>query len=164
MSRVIAFVFCLLVPFTAAAQSGDPTVDFAGDPAMSSAMNDAVRTLPLFLENAVDAEGFSVPSALVKVSFEVSGGTEVIWIGPFAVYGDGTMAGLLANQPNHMPGLNAGDPVSFSRDMIRDWAITMPDGLLWGHYTTRTIVATLPPAQAAPIAESLSKTPIPLGW
>lgn len=165
MSRIFIFAFCLVFPFLAAAQSGDQVVDFGGDdPTMNAAMADAMSTFPLFLANAVDTQGAGLPGTSVKVSFEVDGGTEVIWVGPFITQGGGQMAGLLANQPNFMPGLNAGDPVQFSQDMVRDWAIQLPDGKLWGHYTTRVVVTQLPAAQAEQIKAVLSQTPVPANW
>ena len=163
--RHLLVSLCLLTPIELAAQSGDPTVSFDdNDQAMNSAMSEAVRTFPVFLGNATDANGASVPSAFVKVSFDVADGTEIIWVGPFVEQGGGQFVGALANRPNYMPGLNAGDTVEFTTDMVRDWAIQLPDGLLWGHYTTRQIAATLSTDQAAQIMAALSETPVPDAW
>ncbi|MEL6960488.1 MAG: DUF2314 domain-containing protein [Pseudomonadota bacterium] len=156
----------LLIPAQGITQEGDPVTQFGtDDPVMNAAQAEARQTLALFLSNVTDAEGFGSPGASVKVAFDVGNdGVEVIWVGPFLDQGGGQMAGLLANQPNFMGNLNAGDPVSFTQDMVRDWALSGADGLLYGHYTTRVIVPTLPAAQAAQISALLSPAPVPAEW
>ena len=156
----------LWAPAPAFAQEGDPVTQFGtDDPVMNAAQAEAQQTFALFLENVTDAEGCGSPAASVKVAFDVGNdGVEVIWVGPFLDQGGGQMAGLLANQPNFMGNLNAGDPVSFTQDMVRDWAVNGADGLLYGHYTTRVIVPTLPAAQAAQISALLSPDPVPADW
>ena len=101
----------------------------------------------------------------VRVAFDLAdGGSEVIWVGPFVWDGNVRFAGLLANQPNFMGGLNAGDRVDFDISMVRDWAVAGQDGLLYGHYTTRVIASRLDGDQRANLEAILSPSPIPAGW
>jgi uncharacterized protein YegJ (DUF2314 family) len=166
MFRTFVLLLGLLLPVVAFAQQGDPVTGFAeDDPEMTAAVAQAGQTLPLFLKNATDADGFGVAGTSVKVAFPATGGgSEVIWVGPFRWDGDQNLAGLLANQPNFMGGLNAGDPVDFTVDMVRDWALQTSDGMLSGHYTTRVILPRLDPAQAAQLSAMLSKNPVPESW
>lgn len=166
MFRTLVLVLGLLLPVAALAQQGDPITGFADDdPDMNAAMAQAVQTLPLFLANATDADGFGIPGTSIKVAFPASGGgSEIIWVGPFRWDGDQNLAGLLANQPNFMEGLNAGDPVEFTIGMVRDWALQTSDGMLSGHYTTRVIVPRLDPAQGAQLNAMLAENPVPEGW
>ena len=163
--RAFCLILSLCIPFAAFAQSGDPVEDFSrNDPAMNAAMATANETLDQFLANAT-AQGLGLPGTSVKVAFDVEGrGAEIIWVGPFAWDGGSGFAGLLANQPNFMDNLNAGDRVDFDRSMIRDWAVSGSDGLLYGHYTTRVIAARLDRTQREGLEAILSPNPIPGGW
>ena len=127
----------------AAAQQGDPTVTFAtGDQMMNTAIEQAQMSLPLFLCETVNEEGYGPDGGFLKVSVPVSGvevQNEIIWVGPFAAWDNENFAGILANQPNAMPGFNRGDQFDFTYDMIVDWSWSHPTGTVYGHYTTRVI-------------------------
>ncbi|WP_421703511.1 YegJ family protein [Aliiroseovarius sp.] len=149
--------------------AADPTVDFLpDDPRMTRAEAEAGGTLDKFLAHALNEHGLGYPNANLKVAFATpelgTKAAEVIWVARIRRDGDG-FSGELANEPAALPGLHLGDRVPFSRDQIRDWGwkdhIT---GKLFGHYTTRVIVLELPAAQAAPVLEILSDTPVPSHW
>ncbi|MEJ6401465.1 DUF2314 domain-containing protein [Yoonia sp. 2307UL14-13] len=129
------------------AQDGDPVTGFdSSDPVMNVAIAQAQFSLPLFLCEKVDDEGYGPGDGYLKVRVPVQNAEvthEVIWVGPFAAWDGENFAGFLANQPNAMPGLNAGDQLDFTYDMIVDWSWTGPDGLNYGHYTTRVIYEQL---------------------
>ena len=131
---------------------------------MNAAMAEAVTTLPAFLGQQTDNEGYGQPGTMLKVAFEVEGGgAEIIWVAPFWTDGRGNFVAQLANEPNFMGNLHVGDRVQFTTDMIRDWS--WHDGRqLWGNYTTRVMVPHLPANQAASISELLSDAPVPAGW
>jgi len=145
---------------------GDAVVDFAnGDPDMAAAMMAARETLPLFLDKITDSAGNGVGNSSVKVAFDIGDqSTEVIWVSAFQWDGDTQMTGRLANQPNYMGDLNAGDEVTFTTDMINDWALTAADGTMWGHYTTRVIVPQLDEETANALNAMLSTEPVPADW
>lgn len=164
--RSLVLAACLAFAPLAALAEGDPITDFAeSDAEMNAAMAEAQRTLPQFLAVAVDDEGYSVGRALVKVAFDVEGyGAEIIWIGPFGWDGGTNMIGALANEPNYMGDLRAGDVVEFTTDMVRDWSWMDDRGTLWGNYTTRVMVPYLPQDQAKSVSAMLSVNPIPGDW
>lgn len=161
-------LIALFLSATMALSQGDPVQEFsANDPVMNAAMAEARETLPLFLENVVDAEGYGQQGTYLKVAFAVNSAqmdNEIIWVGPFADWGDGTFAGLLSNEPVAMPSLRAGDRVDFTRDMIRDWSYRSPDGKGYGNYTTRVVAEQLPKADRDQILSSLSPDPVPAAW
>lgn len=168
MRNLVLMLTLALSPLAAhAQQSGDPVINFGATDAEMNAAQDAARaSLPRFLANALDAEGFGLPGTGLKVAFPVdnAGGVEVIWVTPFAYDGATGFAGLLANEPNAMDGLHVGDRVDFSLDMLRDWSFVDGKGTLYGNYTTRTMLPYLPADQAAGLAELLSPDPVPARW
>ena len=166
MFRAFVLALSLSLPTLAFAQEGDTVTEFANDDAaMEAAQRSAQDTLPLFLSNATDPEGYGVASAAVKVAFDIGNNqSEVIWVGPFLWDGHQGMMGLLANQPNFMGNLNAGDRVEFSTSMVRDWSVSSPEGQIYGNYTTRVMVPLLDPETAAQITAALTVNPIPTDW
>ena len=77
---------------------------------------------------------------------------------------EGRYIGYLANDPNHMPNKQIGSKVHFSAQQIRDRGYFGANGKLFGHYTTRVLVKTLPQNQAKPILDLLSDYPVPNRW
>lgn len=149
----------------AAAEAADPVVEYTNDDArMNAAQKEARAHLDRFMAEVLDGDGVSVEGAAIKVAVAVDGTSnfEVIWVAPFASR-DGGLIGLLANQPRDIAG-NAGDPIRFSRDQVRDWSFFGPDGKMYGSFTTRVILADLEPAEAAQIAALLSDAPTPDHW
>ena len=166
---VIALLAALSLGQVASAElAPDPTVLVEdNDREMNKAILAARKTLPAFLANTVDAEGYGPRGGFLKVRFEVNaqGATdENIWVGPFANFEGQDFVGLLANQPVAMPGLNAGDQVSFSYDMIVDWNLDAGDGRYYGDYTTRVVIARLDPSEAAAFKDRFIDPPVPAEW
>lgn len=165
----------LLIPLLVAAsalalpvRAQDPTIDYESDDAvMNAAIAEAQATLPLFLANALDAEGNGTGETLVKVAFPtVDGGdrdVEHIWVTPFARRADGSFTGLLANEPVALGDLVAGDQVEFDQSMISDWHMTAPSGRYWGSYTSRVMYD-----QGAfgdtPFDQIFEADPVPADW
>ena len=135
---------------------GDEVVQVASaDAEMNAAIAEAKRTLPLYLAR-LDA-GQLAPSDGVKVAMPTGEGNEHIWVHNVARDGD-RLTGVLANQPNYLPDLNQGSPVTFTADMVSDWSYEK-DGRMWGNYTTRVMLPHLGPEDAASLRQSLSPTP-----
>lgn len=151
---------------TQGGESGDPTIGFATqDPEMSAAISEARTSLPLFLSKLTDSSGNSLGNVSLKVAFEIAeDSAEIIWVGPFNWDGGTKFTGRLANQPSYMEGLNAGDPVDFTFDMVRDWSLTAADGTLWGNYTTRVMIPQLDEQTATALTGMLSADPVPADW
>jgi uncharacterized protein YegJ (DUF2314 family) len=130
--------------FALPVRAQDPTVNYEqDDPAMNAAIAEAQATLPLFLANALDAEGNGSDMALVKVGFPTvdNNATDVehIWVAPFMRLEDGSFTGLLANEPVALGDLVEGDQVNFDQSMISDWHLTAPSGRYWGSFTSRVM-------------------------
>ncbi|WP_341365443.1 DUF2314 domain-containing protein [Yoonia sp. BS5-3] len=142
MMRVLVML-SLAMATPAIAQSGDPTVGFTlDDRVMNAAIAEAQHSLPLFLCETVDDEGYGPEGGFVKVRVPVNPSRnehEIIWVGPFAAWDSQNFAGFLANQPNAIDGMNRGDQLDFTYDMIVDWSWNDPKGNIYGHYTTRVI-------------------------
>ncbi|SEW21702.1 Uncharacterized conserved protein YegJ, DUF2314 family [Cognatiyoonia koreensis] len=171
IARALVLGLALALPVAAGAEvlpEPDPTVLFdANDPEMNSAITAARKSLPLFLNNALDADGFGPRGAYVKVRFPVSGGNfdnENIWVGPFLRLDRADFVGLLANQPEAMPGLNAGDQVTFDYDMIVDWNLDAGAGRFYGDYTTRVVISRLSQSEQNHYKARFIDPPVPTDW
>jgi uncharacterized protein YegJ (DUF2314 family) len=169
MTHLTRFALVLALALAAAlpARAQDEVISFADDdPAMSAAVETARNHLGQVLTATISEVGVGHPALSLKVAFPVEGGetdTEVIWLSEISLAQAG-MAGKLANEPVNMAGLHLGDEVRFTQEMIYDWGLAGPDGKMFGHYTTRVLLHTLPEAQAAPIREILSDDPLPEPW
>jgi len=147
--------------------SGDPVTSVATDnEEMNAAQDTAQESLPLFLANVIAENGVALEGAGLKVAFPISGANnaEIIWITPFKWDGGSSFVGVLANQPNWMEGLNIGDTVNFSSDMIRDWSWISTDGKLFGNFTTRVMIPLMDDETAASMTQVLSDPAIPSDW
>lgn len=140
MLRALALALCL-APFLALAE--DRVLPYSeSDPRMNAAILEAQRSLPEFLEAALDAQGLSRQGHVVKVAMPTSSdptSREHIWVAPFARLTDGRFTGYLDNEPQDLGDLRLGDRIVFSSDMISDWGILSEAGRSYGQFTTRVI-------------------------
>ncbi|MCB1330436.1 MAG: DUF2314 domain-containing protein [Maritimibacter sp.] len=156
----------ILAPLAAPAQTETTAETIRipqGDPAMAAAIETAQATLPMVFAAVLDADGRAHPAFTLKVAFPVETGEEVIWVSDVVRTPMGFTAAL-ANAPRHLAGLSMGDTVTFQAPMIADWGLSADDGKLYGHYTTRALLATLPADAAERIRALLSEAPLPPGW
>jgi uncharacterized protein YegJ (DUF2314 family) len=122
------------------------------DQQMAEASKAARRTFGFFWrelswESRRIVPGLSVSA--VKHGFRTDPGssTEVEYMWVSDVQFDGaTISGALLNQPNHVRGMNAGDPVSFPRDALADWLYAMHDDA-FGGFTIQVMRAAMNPAE-----------------
>ncbi len=65
-----------------------------------------------------------------------------------------------------LPVRAVGPEVEFTRDMILDWGVIGSEGRAFGHFTTRVLVAGMPPmtVEAAEWRKALSDNALPAGW
>ena len=78
---------------------------------------------------------------LVKAPFEVGGdegGHEYMWI-EIVSWKAGTLAGTLANEPDHIPKLHQGASVQVAEKDVYDWTLVHADGSTEGDETTRVL-------------------------
>jgi uncharacterized protein YegJ (DUF2314 family) len=164
---ILCLSLAILPPVATPAGAEDPVFSFAdSDPAMNAAIADARRTLPLFLSRAIGPDGESLDGALVKAALPTvngANGLEHIWIMPFALRDDGSVTGLLANEPAELGDLAYGDQVDFTQDQISDWSFSSPDGLLYGNYTSRVMFETGAFGDT-PFESVFMPDPIPADW
>lgn len=151
-------LFAAAAPASAQTAGGDPIIDYAAkDAAMNAAIAEAQRTLPVFWARQFGEARDG--SEMVKVALPASnGGHEHIWVVRVERVGDG-YRGNLDNHPQRLPGLSRGSEISFTADMISDWAYEHK-GRLWGGYTLRVMLADMDPAEAAAFRTYLSDNPI----
>lgn len=169
MRHIFLIILIIYLPSNVMAQDDpDPVVTFDGhDPEMNAAIAAAQRTLPIFLSNNVDDEGYGPYGGYIKVGFPVENAAynvEIIWVGPFLTLDKENFVGMFSNEPQSMPGQHAGDEVSFTYDMIVDWNLDRGDGRYYGDYTTRVVASRLPEDQAAALLSRFIEPPVPLDW
>ena len=125
------------------------------DPEMNAAIAHARETLPRFWA-AYDAHNGQ--DFMLKVAFPIQpSGAEHIWIDAVVRQGD-HFTGTLADEPEYMPGLHFGSPVTFTEDQISDWMVGRA-GRIYGFFTTRVLFSRLTGderAQYAGIESALS--------
>ncbi|MCB1339371.1 MAG: DUF2314 domain-containing protein [Maritimibacter sp.] len=165
--RALVFALALAAPVVASAPAAAETVITEGDdPAIAAAVDEARAHLAQALAAGIGADGIGHPALTLKVGFPVETGeaaSEVIWVSEIRRADDG-FAGKLANDPLYMPGLKAGDPVSFAEAMIADWGLVGAEGRIFGHFTTRVLIDRLPEAEATAIRAVLTEAPLPAAW
>lgn len=152
----------LLTVSAAPAMAGTPQDQVvaipAGDPAMTEAMAQARQSLPVFWAH-FDEPGAEATGYTLKVKLPTAHGSfEHIWVADLDRNGD-VITGRIADEPQDMPRLKLGDPISFSSGQVSDWGYASK-GQLWGYFTTRVLVTRIPPEDAESLLNVLSPTPI----
>ena len=147
MRRTCFSVLVALTSFCAFAQHakvGDHVRNVAADdPAMTAAIAKARSTLDEFLAIAKDppagASGFKI-----KVMVTESAGVEHLWFTPFEQRGD-AFVGVLANDPQVITSMMAGEVYEVRRDQVTDWGYVL-DGKQKGSFTVCALFETMDPA------------------
>lgn len=148
-----------------AAQQGDPVVEYSdADPEMTAARDAARASYPQFMAAfRASSAGERANNFLVKVGLDRSvGGLEHIWVDSLRLEGN-TLVGALANEPQYLPGMHRGSPVTIDTARISDWAWVGPDGM-YGNFTTRVMLDDIDPATAAQLRQVLTANPVPESW
>lgn len=115
------------------------------DKNMNLAIAEARRTLDGFLAlSKKPPEGASNFKVKVKLSDE--GGVEHFWFIPFKETKDG-FAGVLANDPQVVKSVIAGEVYAFKREQITDWGYEL-NGKQIGSFTVCAMFKTMPKADA----------------
>lgn len=158
----------LVLLFGSLAQAQDDIILYSEhDGTMNEAIAEARATFPLFMAqyyNDSEETGAFLGAFSVKVEFLMSDGVtdEVIWVSPFIETDDGFF-GLLANEPNDLPGLQYGSEVNFMFAQISDWSYRR-DGRAFGNYTTRVMIADMDKETAQQVRDYISAAPLPAEW
>lgn len=134
----------------------------ADDPEMTTAIAEARRTLPVFWTAFESGEDIR-RSCMIKVRLTAENGQdEHIWVGDIHRE-DGVARGLLVDEPVYLSGLQQCSPVVIDPDRISDWLYVADDDLIWGAFTQRVMLRTLPEDQAAEARKIFSLTPVEEG-
>ena len=132
------------------------------DEAMTQAQASAQKTLPKFLIVAQTAPADWQASTL-KVALQ--GGTQIenIWVSNFKALSERSFEAVLGNDPVDLPGLQAGDRVTFNYEQIVDWAF-VKEGKGYGFYSVRAILPMMEGQQREGMVAFLSTQPEPPIW
>ena len=98
--------------------------------------------------------------AMVRVVLEGNGGQA--WVGDLRRGGDGTISGTVI-QSDGRSRLKPGETLRFDRFAVWDWSIRS-GGKVFGHYSLRLNVDSLPPALRDGVADGLSDADVPPDW
>lgn len=150
----------------AAVASPEPVASPAVDPANARALADAEAaaqaTLDVFLaRHARDADAWDRVKLRVAVTYLDQ--TEPVWVQQFQSLGAGKFRAVLADDPQSLPALAAGDVVYFDRRDIVDWAFSKGERG-YGFFTVRAMMPTMPAGQAEIVAQALAPEPVPANW
>jgi len=167
MHRVLGLICGLfLVPIEVSAANEYLVLD-----AQSPQMVQATSLANESLEDALAAARFNPETytdLMLKVDFPIlSDGTpstiESVWV--IHVRADGSnFSATLDSAPITGTDVTSGKPVTFTRDQIQDWGLTV-DGRAYGYFSTRAMLPFLGASSQKDFLQStLSETPLPEGW
>ncbi len=131
------------------------------DSKMLAAGREAQATLPVFWR-VFDRQPADVSEYAVKVAFTTAhGGEEHLWLALLSRDG-GQVRGVVANEPEDVPGIHVGARVSAPVSRISDWSYSKRNRR-YGNYTTRVMLTRAPPNEAAVFGADLSPQPLEPG-
>ncbi|MFC4818883.1 YegJ family protein [Dokdonella ginsengisoli] len=116
-----------------------------GDADMTAAIAQARAKLDEFLVVAANPPAGTSDFKL-KVAVRDGEDTEHFWVTPFRVAGKG-FKGTLANEPQIVSNVEAGEEIEFSRADVSDWGYTK-NGRQVGSYTVCVLFKQMPKEQA----------------
>lgn len=90
----------------------------------------------------------------VKVPIEDKDETEHFWLTNI-VYRNGKFEGVIGNEPGIVTNVKVGQKWSAKKSEISDW-LFMRDGKMYGNYTVRPLLKTMPEEEAAKIKSMLA--------
>ncbi|MFK5921283.1 MAG: DUF2314 domain-containing protein [Verrucomicrobiota bacterium] len=106
-------------------------------PEMLAAKKKARESLPGFFR-IMEGHSEELTEFSVKVAFPTDLGDEHIWVSDLSLEARG-LKGLLANDPNNIPGIKLGDEVVVEENRISDWSYC-EGGVFQGHFTTKVLL------------------------
>ncbi len=149
-ARTMLSLMLAFAPMVADAQSsgqdGDRILNVArDDPEMAAAIEQARASLDEFL---ILSETPPAGTATFKLKLKIEDGnaTEHFWVIPFHRTATG-FAGVLANEPQAVHNVVAGQDIEFTRDDISDWGYTR-DGHQVGSFTVCVMLKKMPKEDA----------------
>lgn len=140
------FTFLLIVLLASACTKKPETLIEGGydqqemDAAIARARSEVDSFIAVLAKN--DGSNFAV-----KVPITDKGETEHFWL-TNVFYREGQFSGLLGNDPGTVTNVKYGDTITVAKAEISDW-LYMRDGKMYGNYTLRPLLATMPAEEAA---------------
>ncbi|NBZ87091.1 DUF2314 domain-containing protein [Stagnihabitans tardus] len=157
-----------LLAWTSAAQAEEKIFAMASDdPAMMAATEEALATLPVFMDHVIGPRGIAKEGAVLKACVETGDAehpSECFWFSPFLLLPDGKIAGMSLNEGVYTDKVKADAPFAFGREQVIDWGWRPGDGKAWGEYTTRVIFEAQGADAEALLGLPFSETPLPPEW
>ena len=145
MKSVELLLGCL-ISIMIAGCSGDPETlvrDGYDDAEMTAATERAISEVDAFIAdlNSGRSENYAV-----KAPIEDAGETEHFWLIDVKFAG-GKFTGTINNEPGMVSNVKLGQQWTLGKTEISDW-MYMRDGKMYGNYTLRPLLATMPEDQA----------------
>lgn len=117
--------------------SSDHLIEFSSDDRkMNAAMEEARASFPDFLR-MLNSDCKECDRFNVKMRFEEGETIEHIWLDNLEIK-DGSLVGLIANEPENITNIRYGDTVSVRKEMLSDW-MYVQNGRLVGGYTVKVM-------------------------
>lgn len=91
----------------------------------------------------------------VKAPIEDDGQVEHFWLTD-VTYSNGTFEGLIGNDPGMVTNVTFGQKWTIGKSEISDW-MYMKDGKMYGNYTMRPLLRTMPEEEAAVFRSMLAE-------
>src|ERR1044071_128242 len=137
MKKFVALAMAILVVAIGCRKSDDPVVKVGAE---DSEMNAAISATQASMTNFMAV--FRHPQTnqqyfLIKAKFTAGDVVEHIWVADLR-YDGSVFHGVIANDPESIPGLRFKQPVEIQLDQISDWMFVQ-DGKLVGGYTSRVL-------------------------
>jgi uncharacterized protein YegJ (DUF2314 family) len=155
LTILLLFTITLLLAGCNADESSDIMMFSPEDSEMNSAIQEASRTLDVFIDNLQSPKptqrDFSIKARFAYDADE--GHYEHIWIDNVAYVG-GKFRGRIANDPLYVERLKLGDAVAIDRSDVTDWMF-VDNGKLVGGYTLRVMRGRLSPKEREEFDASL---------
>ncbi|RPI89104.1 MAG: DUF2314 domain-containing protein [Planctomycetaceae bacterium] len=120
--------------------------------AMDAAIARARAEVDSFLTVLASGQG---EDFAVKAPIEDRGQTEHFWLTDI-VYRDGEFLGVIGNDPGVVRNVKAGQKWTIKKQEISDW-LYIRDGKMFGNYTLRPLLGTMPKDQAEKLRAILAE-------
>lgn len=144
MLKTLGCALCLMLVATACQQKPDTLIDSGYDQAeMDAAIAKARGSVDTFIAELQSPSG---ESHAVKAPITDGDQTEHFWLSDVS-YQNGEFQGTIDNDPGTVTNVKVGQSWTIKKGEISDW-MYMRDGKMYGNYTMRPLLKTMPPEEA----------------
>lgn len=145
--KLISLSLALLIVVCCSCGKSDPDTLVRGgydEREMDAAIARARSEVDAFIAEMEKGNG---ENFAVKAPIEYQGQTEHFWLSD-VVYRNGQFEGVISNEPGMAKNVRFGQKWTIKKSDISDW-MYMRDEKMYGNYTMRPLLKTLPPEEAA---------------